>query len=45
MAIYLCHGKPVKTDDLSEIYSNKDFGPSFQATDKMRFLLAEMLAQ
>ena len=45
MAVYLMHGRPVKTDDFSEVYSNTDFAPSFEATDRMRELLAEMLAQ
>lgn len=29
--VFLCHGQPVKTDDLSDIYSNRDFAKVFAA--------------
>ena len=31
MAIYLCHGRVVASDDLAEVYSNRPFGKMFEA--------------
>ena len=30
-SIYLCHGKPYKTDNLLEVYANRPFGKVFEA--------------
>lgn len=37
--LHLCHGQPVKTDALSEIYSNRPFVKLFKAQDEVRQLL------
>ncbi len=29
--VFLCHGQPVKSDELSDIYSNRDFAKAFAA--------------
>ncbi len=39
------HGQPVKSDDLSEVYSNRDFTKVFEAQKKVRALLADMLVK
>ena len=42
--IFLCHGKPVKTDELADIYSNRPFYRVFEALDSIKELLAPMWA-
>ena len=37
--IHLCHGQPVKSDVLSEIYSNRPFNKLFKAQDELRQVL------
>jgi len=37
--VHLCHGQPVKSDALSEIYSNRPFSKLFKAQDDLRQLL------
>ena len=42
--VFMCHGHPVKTDDLSEIYSNRPFPKVFGACDAVMEYLAPMFA-
>jgi hypothetical protein len=42
--VFLCHGKPVKTDDLSEVYTNRVFGKVFKANKVVEAHLAPMFA-
>jgi hypothetical protein len=34
--VFLCHGQPVKSDELSDIYSNRDFAKAFAAIQAVR---------
>ena len=34
-AVFLCHGKPVKADELLDLYTNRPFGKVFAALDKV----------
>lgn len=40
--VHLCHGKPVKTDALSDIYSNRDFVKVFEAQKRVYEYLADI---
>jgi hypothetical protein len=42
--IFLCHGKPVKSDSLADIYTNRPFGKVFNALRKLRTKLQPMFA-
>jgi hypothetical protein len=42
--LFLCHGKPVKTDDLADIYANRPFGKVFKALRLVRKKLQPMIA-
>jgi hypothetical protein len=42
--IFQQHGKPVATDSLQELYSNKPFNKLFDVLDKVREVLAPMFA-
>lgn len=42
--IFLCHGKPVKSDSLADIYTNRPFGKVFIALRKLREKLQPMFA-
>jgi hypothetical protein len=33
--VFLCHGQPVKTDDLADVYTNRPFGKVFEAIRKV----------
>jgi len=39
---FLCHGTPVKTDELSDVYSRRDFSKVFAALANVRKLLEPM---
>ena len=39
---FLCHGTPVKTDELSDVYSRRDFTKVFAALANVRKLLEPM---
>jgi len=41
---FLCHGRPVKGDDLSEVYSNRLFGPVQRALRRVHRHLAVVFA-
>ena len=41
---FLCHGKPVKSDSLADIYTNRPFGKVFNALRKLRTNLQPMFA-
>ncbi len=43
--VYLCHGKPVKTDSLADIYTNRPFGKVFKALRKLREHLQPVFAE
>lgn len=34
-AVFLCHGTPVKADDLLDVYTNRPFAKVFQAIDRL----------
>lgn len=34
--VFLCHGQPVKTDDLADVYTNRPFGKAFEALRRMQ---------
>jgi hypothetical protein len=42
--VFLCHGKPVKSDDLSGVYTNPTFGKVFKASKVVEEYLAPMFA-
>lgn len=42
--IFLCHGKPVKTDQLADIYSSRPYYRVFEALDKIEKHLAPLWA-
>jgi hypothetical protein len=42
--VYLCHGQPVKEDQLSDIYTNRPFGKLVEALKMVREKLAPMFA-
>ena len=42
--IFLCHGKPVRTDQLADMYSNRPFYRVFEALDKIEEHLAPLWA-
>jgi len=42
--IFLCHGKPVRTDQLADVYSNRPFHRVFEVLDKIERHLAPMWA-
>lgn len=42
MGVFLAHGKPVKTDDLAEQYSNRPFGKVFEHLEVMHKRLQPM---
>ena len=39
-AVFLCHGQPVKSDDLLDVYTNRPFAKVFEANRKVRESLA-----
>jgi hypothetical protein len=41
-SLYVCHGTPVKTDDLAELYSNRPFAKLFEALRKIEDELQPM---
>lgn len=43
-AVFLCHGKPVKTDMLIDLYSNRPFGKVFETLDRIVGLVAPLWA-
>jgi hypothetical protein len=42
--VFLCHGQPVKTDDLLDVYTNRPFARVFAAIGKVERHLAPMFA-
>jgi hypothetical protein len=40
--VFLCHGNPVKTDELSELYTNRPFASTFRAIRQAEEYLAPM---
>lgn len=40
--VFLCHGSPVRTDELSDAYSRRDFGKVFDAQVKVRDMLSSV---
>jgi hypothetical protein len=42
--IFLCHGRPVKTDQLADIYSSRPYYRVFEALDKIETYLAPLWA-
>lgn len=43
-SVYLCHGNPVKTDNLLELYTNRPFGKLFKALRQMEEELRPVFA-
>jgi hypothetical protein len=43
--VFLCHGNPVKSDTLQDIYTNRPFGKVFKANMKVAEYLAPMFAK
>jgi integrase len=43
-AVYECHGQPVRSDSLADIYTNRPFGKVFDALRKVRDRLEPMFA-
>ncbi|MBX9679032.1 MAG: hypothetical protein K2X38_09740 [Gemmataceae bacterium] len=44
VGVFLCHGNPVRTDSLSDVYTNRPFGKVFAAIEKVQDLLSPMFA-
>ena len=42
--IFMCHGQPVASDDLTDVYSNRPFGKVFQTLKNLQEYLAPMFA-
>lgn len=42
--VYLCHGSPVRSDSLADVYANKPFQKVFDALDKLHDKLTPMWA-
>jgi hypothetical protein len=40
--VFLCHGKPVRTDQLADVYSNRPFHRVFEVLDRIERYLAPM---
>jgi hypothetical protein len=40
--IFLCHGKPVRTDQLADVYSNRPFHRVFEVLDRIECYLAPL---
>ncbi|MEO2019946.1 MAG: hypothetical protein ABGZ53_36895 [Fuerstiella sp.] len=43
--VFLCHGNPVKSDTLQDIYTNRPFGKVFEANMEVAEFLAPMFAK
>lgn len=41
--VFLCHGQPVKADDLADVYTNRPFGKVFEAIRKVEDYLKPVL--
>lgn len=44
MGVFLCHGQPVRTDDLADVYSNRDFRKVASALERVRQQLDPMFS-
>lgn len=44
MGVFDCHGRPVKSDSLTDVYSNRPFGRVFSAIKKVQQYLAPVFA-
>jgi hypothetical protein len=42
--VFMCHGQPVKTDDLADVYSNRPFGKVFKAIREIQEYLQPVFA-
>lgn len=40
--VFMCHGQPVRTDDLADVYSNRPFGKVFDAIRRVQDYLKPM---
>jgi hypothetical protein len=43
--VFQCHGNPVRTDELSDLYNNRPFDKVHEATEQVRQQLAPMFAR
>ena len=45
MGVFDCHGQPVKTDSLNDVYSNRPFGRVFKAIKQVEEYLEPVFAE
>ena len=45
MGVFDCHGKPVQSDELNDLYSNRPFGKVFDAIKKVEQYLKPVFAE